>query len=69
MKTKSRKILNLIIIIMKNLFKRVRIKHNKKCNVFLNKIIINSNVVNDYNNINIFYVARVIYYLNNVILT
>ena len=53
---------------MKNLFKRVKIKHNKKCNVFLNKTIINSNAVNDYNNINTFYVARVARYLNDVVL-
>ena len=68
MKTESRKILNLIIIIMKDLFKRVKIKHNKKCNVFLNKIIINSSAINDYNNINTFYVARVARYLNDVVL-
>ena len=52
---------------MKDLLKHVKIKHNKKCNVFLNKTIINSSAVNNYNNINIFYVARVIRYLNNII--
>ena len=54
---------------MKDLFKRVKIKNNKKCNIFLIQTIINNSAVNDYNNVNTFYIARVAHYLNDVLLT
>ena len=57
------------MISIKDLFKHVKIKNDKKCNVFSIQIIINSNAANDYNNVDTFYVARVTRYLNDVLLT